>query len=375
MKLDTTITADTISKKITDAWRTFAPINSAPKGTVFFTDNFPSLPNGYLWTPTSVDPTVLEQYGLVLRSVEEQPNGSFLVNAIFGITKESTTTSYKLDPYIGLSMMFDSTGALTTDANLSVASGSDTGSIAPLLITPIAALGPEISTVIALYDNVILLSNWFSQFSADVTTSGLSLSLLAALIASQTVFGVRAAFSNIEAGPSSPLRTAWSTYDGAFSTWSAPDNTSDKNGYAQLFPIAASGSDPAISVRMWRPSIFVDDKTWSLEVKLDLLQTGAQDDHILVTFSGVRDAAGARRISATTTVVYLSSTGQTQSFTKSADATESGDRFDAWGGELLTVVNRSPETIAFAKATYNTLLGPLLTHIATAETAIPTSAR
>lgn len=276
-----------VFKSNADSYLYDPPYSLGERGSREFT-------SGFVWTPTSVDPTQVRgtTYGIVLGDVTPlNVSNRWLVPLFFGILED--TGSVKLSPVLLIPLIFRDTG----EGKLRQYKGppptliqNNTESIHNPFPEDLFFAGDLVNAALLINFFAFGLAELLGAGPSDRTAAELSLAPLSGLIINQARAGVQRAFA-IDAGKPGPIptRSTWTAYDTSIQNWAPanhwPQNVADRKGNAALFDNN--------QIRIWRPSIVLTNEHWSLHTKIDLVKSGA-DDHVIVVAIGERNK-GAQR--------------------------------------------------------------------------------
>lgn len=283
----------------------------------------------FLWTPTSVDPTGQSpaKYGLALGDIRQvKPSGDWMVPLFFGIPN-----NLELVKVVTTALFFDGTGKLksASDSELFVSASIKLPFELPeeLFFAP----EPVNAALLLVFVGMQIAEIVEKQNESDRSAAELSLGPLATMAFDQAIAGVGAAFKGAATLPDTITKVtkAWRTYQDRIKAWPLADGWPDKDGHAREFNVD--------KLRFWQPSVLVDEETWTLHEKIDLVRGGEADDHIILSAAGKRTTDGSLKLVTIGSAVRIDSKNlPAKSFViKPSKTLSQGDVFGAWADALL----------------------------------------
>lgn len=354
-------TEQDIRKRVRDAWLLNGQIQKLQSGwTLRFGSQLSEptvIDNGGLWSPSSIDDSVT--YAIGVKAVQSFADGSWLVPVFFGLVASTNDPDKQVNivTFLVLPMLFDASGDLKTQGwEVQLFRNSQEIGVSNLpLLPPFPSFTMATNTALAA---IIFGANLFrfigSLITDDATSSTLALSPLSGLVMSQSALGVRAVLASQSLDQ---LGNAWTLYDQQIRDWEPAKGWQDKSGRAREFS----------SLRFWRPTVMVDENTWSVSTKFDNIETGA-DDNVLIVATGQRKTSGDRVVLTIGTLSELSSPDRQFQFQVSSST--GSDAVAQWVEQLASQIVTPPSAKKFGNAIAERLQD-FLTHLATAE--VPSS--
>ncbi|HLL54612.1 MAG TPA: hypothetical protein VK447_13760 [Myxococcaceae bacterium] len=335
----------TTAKQIRDAiagfWTSNSRVEAVNFGFFLDTANQPKVHDAFTWTPTSVDPTREVRYGLAIGEISQPlPSGHWMIPIFIGPRNSST-----LYPFLSFPLFLDQKGNIVRGTSATLIENKSSGLPfqlpAGLFFAP-----PQINAALVIFFFASQLAAALQKLAHDNTAAQLALGPISGMFLNQAVSAARLAVE-LDGNEKElsrkleELRGAWSLYNKRIKDWTLGGDWSNKDGNATEI------HDDKI--RIWRPSVVVDEKLWTLQTKVDLIRPVAVDNHLIVTASGERSMDGTLRLVSITTTARLAGLPE-KGFTLEPDETpRPGEVFATWAdtlrGHVISLTEEERESI------------------------------